>query len=81
MRQRGTIGHPYSALNLRLIMASFGLISCTVFSIVLAGAGEWLGMTLFAVLAIIAVVDLAVIQHRRHERHRAHPDRSYSLFE
>src|SRR5437867_399310 len=29
-RARGTVGHPYSALNLRLVLAAFGLVASAV---------------------------------------------------
>src|SRR5690348_11898700 len=36
---RGTVGHPYSALNLRLVLAIFGLVSCTVLAVLAARVG------------------------------------------
>ena len=32
---RGTVGRPYSALNLRLVLATFGLITCVVLGVFL----------------------------------------------
>jgi hypothetical protein len=79
--RRGTVGHPYSALNLRLALAIFGLVSCGVLA-VLAGAGgiPVLAVAL-AVLALIALVDIVIVQRRRRARRRAHPDQHFSLFE
>lgn len=67
---RGTVGHPYSALNLRLVLAAFGLVACGV----LAGVLFWRDFpaagVAAAVLAAIALVDLVVIQQRRRQRRR-----------
>jgi uncharacterized membrane protein YqjE len=77
---RGTVGHPYSALNLRLVLAGFGLVACGV----LAGVLFWRDLpaagVATAVLAAIALVDLVVIQRRRRQRRRTDP-RDHSLFE
>jgi hypothetical protein len=77
---RGTVGHPYSALNLRLVLATFGLISCAA----LAGLLAWRGLRPVALVAaffgLVALVDLIVIQLRRRARRRADPGR-HSLFE
>lgn len=77
---RGTVGHAYSALNLRLALATFGLVS----SVALAGALLWAGYGWWALLAgllaVTALVDLVVIQRRRRRRRRAAPGR-HSLFE
>ncbi|MEU5938126.1 DUF6343 family protein [Micromonospora sp. NPDC047548] len=80
-RARGTVGHAYSALNLRLALAVFGLISMTVFAVLAFLADViWLGVAC-AVFAAVAVVDLAVIQRRRAARHREEPGARHSLFE
>jgi hypothetical protein len=76
-KARGTVERPYSALNLRLLLASFGLLA----SAVLAGLAfrlryPWFGWAL-VVLAAVAAVDLVVIQLRRRRRN----GRNYSLFE
>jgi hypothetical protein len=77
---RGTVGHPYSALNLRLALAGFGLVSC----VVLAGLLLWIGYPVPAVIvglfAVAALVDVVVIQLRRRQRRRVDP-RHHSLFE
>jgi uncharacterized membrane protein YqjE len=77
----GTVEHPYSALNLRLLLASFGFVSMTVLTLVLL----WLRLTplavICAVIAMTACVDIAVIQRRRAERRRREPGTRHSLFE
>jgi hypothetical protein len=80
-RARGTVGHPYSALNLRLVLALFGLVVCAVLA-VLAWRADfgWIAVAL-AVLAVVAVVDLVVIQRRRRARRREEPGAHHSLFE
>jgi len=78
--RRGTIGKPYSALNLRLVLALFGLITSTVFAVLLLRAGFVLFGCLFVLLAVIAAVDLVVIVLRRRARRRAQGG-GQSLFE
>jgi hypothetical protein len=77
---RGTVEHPYSALNLRLVLASFGLVSCAV----LAGLSFPLGYPVVGVIAVVfavvAVIDLIVIQRRRRQRRRVDAQ-DHSLFE
>lgn len=77
---RGTVGHPYSALNLRLALAAFGLVSCGVLAGLMFALGYWLPGAILAVLAAIAIVDLVVIQLRRRARRRSDPQH-HSLFE
>ncbi|MEU5550482.1 MULTISPECIES: DUF6343 family protein [unclassified Micromonospora] len=80
-RARGTVGHANSALNLRLVLAGFGLVSMVVFAVLAFRADvAWLGVVC-VVLAVIAVVDLAVIQRRRAARRREEPGVRHSLFE
>jgi hypothetical protein len=62
---RGTVGHPYSALRLRLVLALFGLILCTVLTVLLLRAGFRVVGVLMAALAVVALVDIVVIQLRR----------------
>ncbi|MEU4371267.1 DUF6343 family protein [Micromonospora chersina] len=78
---RRRVNAAYSALNLRLVLALFGLVTMTVFA-VLAFAADvtWLGVVC-AILAVVAVVDLVVIQRRRAARHREEPGARHSLFE
>jgi hypothetical protein len=64
--RRGTVGHPYSALNLRLVLAGFWLITSTVFAVLLLRAG----VKVFGI----------VVQRRRRARNRAHGG-GHSLFE
>lgn len=80
-RARGTIGHPYSALNLRLLLALTGLVGCVVGAVFLAWQGYPVGTVILVGLAGLIVVDLVVIQLRRRARRRAEPGRRFSLFE
>ncbi|MFG2057358.1 MULTISPECIES: DUF6343 family protein [Micromonospora] len=78
---RRRVNAAYSALNLRLVLATFGLVTMTVFAVLAFWAGiAWLGVVC-AVLAVVAVVDLVVIQRRRAARHREEPGVRHSLFE
>ena len=78
---RRRVNAAYSALNMRLILAIFGLVSMTVFAVVAFRVGViWLGVVC-ALLAAVAVVDLFVIQRRRAVRHREEPGVKHSLFE
>jgi hypothetical protein len=79
-RARGTVGHPYSALNLRLALAAFGLVTCAVLAGLMFAARYWVPGWILAVLAAVALVDLIVIQSRRRARRRADPN-EHSLFE
>lgn len=78
---RGTIGHPYSALNLRLLFAGFGLVSCAVLTYLSARAGLVVLAVLLGLLAAVALVDLVIIQRRRAARKREEPGVHHSLFE
>ena len=80
-RARGTIGHPYSALNLRLLLAVVGLVGCAALAAFLASRGYAAGALILAGLAAVIAVDLVVIQLRRRARRRAEPGRRFSLFE
>ncbi|MFU8851430.1 DUF6343 family protein [Micromonospora sp. SL1-18] len=80
-RARGTVGHAYSALNLRLALALFGLVTMTGVAVVAFAAHViWLGVVC-VILAVVAVVDLIIIQRRRAARHREEPGARHSLFE
>jgi hypothetical protein len=79
-RRRGTVGRPYSALNLRLALAAFGLVFCAGFAVVMARAGATAFAWFLAVLALVAAADMVVIQLRRRARRREGGD-SGSLFE
>jgi Flp pilus assembly protein TadB len=78
--RRGTVGHPYSALNLRLVLAAFGVVICAIPAAFLLWAGRPILAVILAVLAVVALVDLMVVQSRRRARRRA-DDGSHSLFE
>jgi hypothetical protein len=78
--RRGTVGHPYSALNLRLVLAAFGLVISVVFAVLLLRAGLDLLGWVFVLLAVFAAVNLVVVQLRRRARRRAEGD-GHSLFE
>jgi hypothetical protein len=79
--RRGTVGSPYSALNLRLILAVFGFVLCTALAVVLWRAG-WVWPAWFLVAwALVAAVDIVVVQLRRRARRRAERGGDHSLFE
>jgi hypothetical protein len=80
-RADGTVGHPYSALNLRLVLSLFGLVTMLAIGIV---ACIWdvrpVAVVAF-IVAAIAAVNAVVVQVRRQQRHRRDPRRHDSLFE
>ena len=78
---RGTVGHAYSALNLRLLLAAFGLVTCGVLVYLTARAGWTPAAVVLGLLAVVALVDLVVIQRRRVARRREQPGVHHSLFE
>ncbi|MEV1146096.1 DUF6343 family protein [Micromonospora sp. NPDC049799] len=70
-----------SALNLRLVLAGFGLVTMTIFAVLAFWADVvWLGVVC-AIFAVVAAVDLVVIQRRRAARRREEPGVRHSLFE
>ena len=79
--RRGTVDQPYSPLNLRLALAAFGFVVCTVLSVLMFRAGWTVPAWLLAAWALAAVVDMVVIQFRRRARRRADGGRDHSLFE
>lgn len=79
--RRGTFDRPYSALNLRLILATFGFVVCAVLAVVLWQRGWAVPAWLLAGWAVVALVDLVVIQMRRRARRREEGGRDHSLFE
>ena len=79
--RRGTVDQPYSPLNLRLALAAFGFVVCTVLSVLMFRAGWTVPAWLLAVWALAAVVDMVVIQLRRRARRRAEDGQDHSLFE
>ncbi len=61
---RGTVEHPNSAIGLRIVLASFGLILCSVGWILLLHAHlPLIAWVLFA-LAVAALIDLIVLTAR-----------------
>lgn len=75
------MGHAYSALNLRLAFALFGLVSSAVLGWLSFQAGlAALGIFLL-VLAAAALVNVVVVQRRRAARKREQPGVRHSLFE
>lgn len=79
--RRGTVDEPYSPLNLRLALAAFGLVVCSVLAVLLFRAGWAVPGWLLAAWAVVALVDIVVIQLRRRARGRAEAGRHHSLFE
>jgi hypothetical protein len=79
--RQGTVEEPYSPLNLRLILAVFGFVVCTVLSVLLFRAGWTVPGYLLAAWALVAVVDIVVVQMRRRARRRAEGGADHSLFE
>jgi hypothetical protein len=79
-RRRGTVGRPYSPLNLRMVLAGFGLVSSIVFAVLLFRFGAAVLGWLFIILAVAAAIDLVVIQLRRRARRRSEGG-GHSLFE
>jgi hypothetical protein len=77
---RGTVGHPYSALNLRLLLAVVGFLICAALGALALVAGlTWLTVILW-ILAATALVDSVVVELRRRARAREDGAR-HSLFE
>ena len=80
--RRGTVDEPYSALNLRLILAAFGFVVTTLLAIWLFHMGWTVPGWLLLGWAAVAVVDMIVVQLRRRARRRAEGDGGHhSLFE
>jgi NhaP-type Na+/H+ or K+/H+ antiporter len=79
--RRGTVDQPYSALNLRLVLALFGFVVCTLLAIWLFRAGLTVPGWLLLAWAVVAVVDAVVVQFRRRARRRAEGTDTHSLFE
>jgi hypothetical protein len=62
----GTSPPPRSALTLRLVLATFGLIVCAGAAVTFASAGLPVPLIVVAVLlAVVAAIDLAVIIRRK----------------
>ncbi len=80
-KPRGTVERPYSALNLRLALALFGLVALVAATAVFAAAGRGGWAVACGVLALVALVNAVVVQRRRIQRHRSSPREHHSLFE
>jgi positive regulator of sigma E activity len=78
---RGTVGHPYSALNLRLILATFGFVVFAVLTWLSARADLLALAVICGVVVLTALADIVVVQLRRRARHRAEPGVHHSMFE
>lgn len=71
-----------SALNLRTVLAVFGLVVCGFLAWWSVELGAPVGAAILSFLALTALIDLIVIQRRRRQRAAGQPDRKcYSLFE
>jgi hypothetical protein len=68
--REGTPDRPYSALNLRLALAAFGLIVSMALAVLAFRRGYPLLGWLSVLVAVTAVVDLLVVQSRRSARRR-----------
>jgi len=79
--RRGTVDEPYSPLNLRLVLAAFGFVVCTVLAIWLFHAGWPVPGWLLLAWAAVAVIDMVVVQLRRRARKRDEGAGDHSLFE
>jgi Flp pilus assembly protein TadB len=79
--RRGTIDEPYSPLNLRLVLAAFGFVVCTILAILLFYMGWIIPGWLLVAWAVIAVIDMVVVQRRRRARRRAEGNADHSMFE
>ncbi|MEV4414475.1 DUF6343 family protein [Catellatospora sp. NPDC049609] len=77
----GSHDHPYSALNLRLALAGFGLVFAAVLAVISFAFGlDWLGWA-SVVLIVITIIDLVVIIRRRRQRRREDHGAPHSIFE
>lgn len=75
---RGTHGHPYSALSLRLVLAVFGVLSCAALVWLALWAGRRALAVLLVVLGAVALVDAVVIELRRRSAARSGAARGVS---
>ena len=71
--RRGTPDRPYTALDLRLVLAAFGLVASAVFALLLFWFGDDLLGWALVLVAATAAADLVVVQRRRSARRRARP--------
>jgi hypothetical protein len=79
--RRGDFDRPYSALNLRLILAAFGVVICTVLAVVMWRRDQPVAAWIIAAWGVVAAVDLVVVQLRRRARRRTEGGRDHSIFE
>lgn len=79
--RRGTVEQPYSALNLRLILAVFGVLICTGLAVLLFRWDRTVPGWILVAWAVAAAVDIVVVQLRRRARKRIEGGRGHSLFE
>lgn len=77
---RGTVEHPYSALNLRLLLGCFSLVAWTVLGVLVLSAGRPGLAAVLGIFALVSVVDIVVVQIRRRRRARTDPTK-HSMFE
>jgi hypothetical protein len=78
--RQGTHGRPYSALNLRLGLALFGVVFCGVVGALMLRADLTVPGWILIGLGVIAAIDAVVVQRRRRARAKA-GDRGHSIFE
>lgn len=78
--RRGTVGHPYSALNLRLVLAMLGALMSAALGVLCVWAGQPLAAWALLALTVVGVVDIGVILLRRRARRRVDGS-PHSLFE
>jgi hypothetical protein len=78
--RRGDIKRPYSALNLRLGLALFGVVFCAVVGTLMLRAGFTVPGWVLIALGVIALIDAVVVGLRIRARARA-GDRGHSTFE
>lgn len=79
--RRGTVDEPFSALNLRLVLAAFGFVVCTLLAVWLFHAGWTVPGWLLLAWALVALIDLVIVQLRRRARRRTEGGGDHSLFE
>lgn len=71
--RRGTPERPYTALDLRLVLAGFGLVASAAFALLLFWVGNDLLGWALVLVAGTAAADLVVVQRRRSARRRSRP--------
>jgi hypothetical protein len=68
--RRGDIERPFSAMDLRLVLAVFGLVMCGLLAVLLWRAGLGAFGWVLAALAVVALGDIVVVQLRRRAARR-----------